>query len=77
MNSINPSSVGVELDGFAATGCTPDQAAACRRVSDWLTARYGILREHTFDQIDGHHAHSEISASRGDPGPLFEWRWVL
>ncbi len=75
--NINGYSIGVELEGFCATGYTPAQAAACRRVSDWLTARYGILREHTFDQIDGHHSHSELSAMRGDPGPLFDWRWVL
>ena len=75
--NINPYSVGIELEGFAETGFTEKQAAAVRRVSDWLTDRYGIPRKHTFDQIAGHHAHSEISNQRSDPGPHFDWSWVL
>jgi N-acetyl-anhydromuramyl-L-alanine amidase AmpD len=75
--NVNAHSVGIELEGFASTGYTDAQAAASRRVADWLTAKYGILRNHTFDAIDGHHAHGELSASRSDPGPLFSWDWVL
>jgi AmpD protein len=75
--NINPFSVGIELEGFAATGFTPRQVRAARRVADWLTARYHIPREHTRDQIDGHHMHSELSNQRHDPGPTFSWRAVL
>lgn len=76
-HNINPYSVGIELEGFFQQGYTPEQVAACRTVSDWLTAKYGVLREHTHDRIDGHHAHSELSSSRLDPGSLFHWEWVL
>jgi N-acetyl-anhydromuramyl-L-alanine amidase AmpD len=76
-HNINAYSVGVELEGKAADGFTPAQAIACRRVSDWLTASFPIPRVHTFDEIDGHHAHAELSASRGDPGSHFKWEWVL
>ena len=75
--NINPYAIGVEIEGFAQKGFTPEQAAACRRVSDWVANRYGIKREHTFDEIDGHHTHAELSSSRGDPGPGFDWAWVL
>jgi N-acetyl-anhydromuramyl-L-alanine amidase AmpD len=76
-HNINAHSVGVEIEGFLTEGYTPEQADACRRVSDWLTWRYNIRRERTFDAIEGHHAHGELSSSRTDPGPLFEWAWVL
>lgn len=77
-HNVNPYSVGIELEGFAATGYTAAQAGACRRISDWFTAKYpAIPREHTFDQMAGHHAHGELSSSRSDPGPLFDWGWVL
>jgi hypothetical protein len=39
--------------------------------------QYQITRQHTFDAIDGHHAHGELSSSRTDPGPKFDWSWVL
>ena len=76
-NNINPHSIGVELEGFLDKGYTPAQAAAVRRVADWLAAHYPIPRQHTFDQLAGHHAHSELSSSRSDPGPRFDWSWVL
>jgi len=76
-HNINAYSIGVELEGFQVSGYTAAQAAACRRISDWATAKYGIVRAHTFDQLDGHHAHGEISSQRSDPGPLFNWGWVL
>jgi len=56
---------------------TQAQADACRNVSDWLTQHYQITRQHTVDAIDGHHAHGELSSSRTDPGPKFDWSWVL
>ena len=76
-NNINPFSVGIELEGFAVTGFTPQQFLAARRVADWLTAHYNIPREHTLDQIEGHHLHSELSNQRHDPGPTFSWQAVL
>jgi N-acetyl-anhydromuramyl-L-alanine amidase AmpD len=76
-HNINPYSVGIELEGFLSKGYTPQQASACRRVSDWLTHKYSVLREHTVDQIEGHHLHSELSSSRSDPGSQFNWDWVL
>jgi N-acetyl-anhydromuramyl-L-alanine amidase AmpD len=75
--NINAYSVGIELEGFSREGYTAAQAQACRRVSDWLTAKYAIPRTRIFDAIDGHHAHGEISASRSDPGDRFDWAWVL
>lgn len=76
-HNINGSSLGIECEGFAASTFPAAQIAAIRRVADWLTATYPIPRQHTFDQIAGHHAHSEISANRGDPGPHWDWAWVL
>lgn len=76
-HNINPYSIGVEVEGYVVRGFTPEQAAACRRIADWLTQQYGIKREHTFDEIDGHHAHGELSSSRTDPGVYFDWNWVL
>ena len=76
-HNINPYSVGIELEGFCTRGYTDQQVAACKRVAGWLTARYGILREHTEDRIEGHHAHSDLSSFRRDPGDLFDWAWVL
>jgi N-acetyl-anhydromuramyl-L-alanine amidase AmpD len=76
-NNINPHSVGIELEGFLTMGYTDEQAAASRRVSNWLTQKYDILRQHTTNRIDGHHTHGELSSSRSDPGPHFDWGWVL
>lgn len=76
-HNINPHAVHVELEGFATTGYTAEQARACRRISDYFANVLGIRRAHTFDTIPGYHAHSELSAMRGDPGPLFDWAWVL
>jgi N-acetyl-anhydromuramyl-L-alanine amidase AmpD len=79
-HNINPHSIGVEIEGFADArdgGYTAAQIAAIGKIADWATRKLGIRREHTFDAIPGHHAHSEISAMRGDPGPNFDWSWVL
>lgn len=76
-HNINPYAVGVELEGYVATGYTAAQMRAVRRVSDWLTVRFVIPRVHVQDQIAGHHFHSEISAARGDPGLLFSLAWAL
>ena len=76
-NNINAFSVGIELEGYAATGFTAPQYTSARRIADWLTATYPIPREHTLDQIDGHHLHSELSNQRHDPGPSFAWAAVL
>lgn len=75
-HNINPYSIGVEIEGFAGRPFTAQQAAAIRRIALWAEAKYGIARVHTFDQIDGHHAHSELSNQRGDPGSTFDWGWV-
>lgn len=76
-NNINPSSIGVELEGYAATGFTLPQVQAVQRISEWFAGPiYKILAKHTFNQIDGHHAHSEISNQRSDPGPHFDWSWI-
>jgi N-acetyl-anhydromuramyl-L-alanine amidase AmpD len=76
--NINPHSIGIELEGFAATGYAKGQIIRLRRVVDWLCAKYPTIpRQHTFDQVDGLHAHSEISNMRGDPGPLFFWQSIL
>jgi N-acetyl-anhydromuramyl-L-alanine amidase AmpD len=78
-NNINPHSIGIELEGFADArdgGFTLAQQRSIRRVADWLTGTYGILRQHTLDQIPGHHRHSELSAMRGDPGPTFQFAWA-
>lgn len=75
-HNVNPYSIGVELEGFAATGYTAEQAAAVKRITDYVTRQYGVLRKHTVDQITGHHAHSEISNQRSDPGPGFSWSWI-
>ena len=76
-HNINPYSCGVELEGFSAVGFTDEQIAACIRVAGWLTDRFSIRPKHTIDQIDGHHLHSEISASRSDPGPCFPLARIL
>lgn len=76
-HNANPYTIGVELEGFVSSGYTTAQAAACRRISDWCMARYPIPRRHSMDAMPGHHAHSDISNQRTDPGPLFDWAWVL
>jgi N-acetyl-anhydromuramyl-L-alanine amidase AmpD len=76
-NNINPYSCGVELEGVGADGFPEVQIEACIRVARWLTAAYAIRAEHTFDQIDGHHLHSDLSASRSDPGPNFPLARIL
>lgn len=78
-HNINPHSIGVELEGFADQrdgGYTVQQIAAIKQISTWATG-LGIQREHTFDRIAGHHAHSELSSQRGDPGSGFNWSWIL
>lgn len=70
-HNINAYSVGIEIEGFFIRGYTPAQINACIRLGRWLTAKYGILTEHTMDRIEGHHLHSELSNQRLDPGPLF------
>lgn len=76
-HNLNPDSVGIEFEGFVGDPFTPEQIAAARRIADYLTATYDIDRAHTFDQIAGHHAHGEISSQRTDPGPTWDWSWVL
>lgn len=77
-NNINPYSVGVELEGFVATGYTPEQVSACVRIARFFSkAPYDVPLTRTFDQIAGHHLHSEISAMRSDPGNLFPVEAVL
>src|SRR5581483_2944492 len=50
-HNINPTSCGVELEGFSAVGFTDEQIAACVRVAAWLTDRLSIRPKHTIDQI--------------------------
>lgn len=76
-HNVNPYSIGVELEGFAISGYTAEQARGVRTISEWAKAIYGIAQEHTFDRIDGQHTHGELSSSRSDPGQLFEWSWAL
>lgn len=70
-HNVNAYAVHIEHEGFAATGVTRAQVNACIRVGKWLKAKYGVLAEHTIDQIPGWHRHSELSNQRSDPGPLF------
>lgn len=76
-NNINQASIGVELEGFHDRGFTNEQFDACRKIALWGEVEYGIPRVHTYDQIEGHHSHSEISNQRGDPGPYFDYARVL
>jgi N-acetyl-anhydromuramyl-L-alanine amidase AmpD len=76
-HNINPYSVGVELEGFFESGYTIEQSWAVRKISRWFEQKYGVMRRHTWDQITGQHAHSEISNQRQDPGPMFDWEWVV
>jgi N-acetyl-anhydromuramyl-L-alanine amidase AmpD len=78
--NLNPYSVGVELEGWADGrdgGYTEAQIQSAIRVAKALTAQFRILPRHTFDQVDGHHLHAEISASRQDPGPRFPLDRIL
>lgn len=81
--NINPYSLGVELEGFVAAtadhdgGYTALQIASAVRAATWLFQVYGITLQHTYDQINGHHTHAEISSTRSDPGPLFDLDDVL
>lgn len=75
--NINPYSIGVELEGFVATGYTVQQQASAVRIARWAKANYGVVLQHTFDQINGHHTHAELSSTRSDPGPLFPLDAVL
>lgn len=70
-HNINPTSIGIELEGFVVSGYTPQQIDACVRVGVYLTRMYGIEPSRQYDNLEGHHLHSEISAMRSDPGPLF------
>lgn len=76
-HNVNGQSIGVECEGFASQPFPSAQIAAIRQVADWLAATYPIPREHTLNKIAGHHAHAEISNQRGDPGPHWDWDWVL
>ena len=86
--NINPYSIGVELEGYAANGYdsngvyhaggyTPAQIAGAVTIARWANQTYGIVLQHTFDQVNGHHCHSEISSTRSDPGVLFPLDTVL
>lgn len=70
-HNVNPHSIGIEHEGYAASGVTQAQVDACIRVGTWLKARYGIPAVHTIDTIPGWHRHSELSNQRSDPGALF------
>jgi len=76
-HNINPYSVGVELEGFTTTPYPEPQIQACIKLGRWLTRTYGIPTVHSFDTIPGHHLHSELSANRSDPGPLFPLDRIL
>ena len=76
-NNANPWTVGIELEGFAASGITEAQVQACIKVGRWLREKYNIPSERQFDTFAGHHAHGDISASRSDPGPHFPWDRIL
>jgi hypothetical protein len=76
-NNINPYSIGVELEGFVASGYTPEQIASCVRIGQWALATYGIQPVRGGDSLSGHHLHGEISSQRTDPGPLFPFDSIL
>jgi N-acetyl-anhydromuramyl-L-alanine amidase AmpD len=76
-NNINPYSIGVELEGFVATGYTREQIDACVNIGRWAQAKYGIRPVRGGDSLDGHHLHGEISNQRSDPGPLFPFDAIL
>lgn len=76
-HNINPYSIGIELEGFVASGYTQAQIDACVKIGIWAQATYGIAPVHTVDQIQGHHLHGELSSSRTDPGPLFPFAEIL
>jgi N-acetyl-anhydromuramyl-L-alanine amidase AmpD len=76
-HNINPHSVGIELEGFVGDEYTEEQIEACIALGRWLTRTFPIPVEHTFDRIEGHHAHSEISSQREDPGPNFPFERIL
>jgi hypothetical protein len=75
-HNANPATLSFELEGFAGQPYTDAQAAAVGKIARWAEAKYGVQRIHTFDQLAGWHAHSEISNQRRDPGPTFNWDWV-
>lgn len=75
--NINGYSIGVELEGFVASGYTEAQVVSASKIARWAWRTYGIPLKHTYDQIDGHHTHAEISSTRSDPGPLFNLDRVL
>lgn len=70
-HNINLYSIGVELEGFAATGYTKEQIDACVRIGKYFCSKYGIPNVHNLDSIPGHHTHAEVSNQRSDPGPHF------
>lgn len=76
-HNINPYSIGVELEGFVASGYTREQIDACVRIGRWAQAKYGVKPVRGGDSLDGHHLHSEISNQRSDPGPLFPFDAIL
>ena len=47
-------------------------AACC-----YIARTYGVQQVKGGDRLIGHHLHSEISSQRSDPGPTFDWAWVL
>ena len=46
-------------------------------LSEGVAEPVKIVVKGGLDAIDGHHAHGELSSSRTDPGPHFDWSWVL
>jgi N-acetyl-anhydromuramyl-L-alanine amidase AmpD len=67
-HNVNPFSVGIENEGFAASGITEAQVQANIRIARYLTSVYHVPAVHVQDQIAGHHTHAEISSNRTDPG---------
>jgi len=76
-NNINPFSIGIELEGFFTAPYTQQQIEACVRVGKYLKREFGIASRRTWDQIPGHHLHSELSSDRSDPGPHFNLEAIL
>jgi hypothetical protein len=75
--NLNHHSIGIECEGFAAVGINEVQVSAAIRLGVWIRRTYSVPTARTTDQIAGHHAHSDISNQRGDPGPKFPWDRIL
>lgn len=76
-NNINTDSIGIELEGYTHTPYTSEQYKSLTELGAYLSKKYNIPVEHTFDKIEGWHTHSEISNQRSDPGPFFNMQVTL